>query len=254
MVRRGPTSVLKRKSGSKVRTRIALTGPALRRACWMVRTAGASAFRRTRDLRQCATAAFVFRFGWSAVFPSRPDDPLAAWAVAIKDGLALPRGHRRRRRAAFLRGILEGGTRAATLRAAGRVSLPIRDRGLAISGRGRVLSYAPALCYGRASVPQGYVQIPGGRAFRRQPRRDTCDGPDEARQFARDRGDHDQLQLTRQHHLPIAPAQPGLRLPGDRAHRLRYSLDRHQLRARDPGRAGRDAARPCAPPRYFLPR
>ena len=54
-------------------------------------------------------------------------------------------------------------------------------------------------------------------------------------QFACDRGDHDLFRLTRQDHLSIAPAQPGLRLPGDLAHRLRHSLDRRQFRARDPG-------------------
>ena len=45
----------------------------------------------------------VFRFGWSAVFPSRPEHSKARRADAVKDGLASLRGHRRRRREASLR-------------------------------------------------------------------------------------------------------------------------------------------------------
>ena len=67
-------------------------------------------------------------------------------------------------------------------------------------------------------------------------RRDASNGPDEPCQLARDCGDHNLLQLAFRHHLSIALAQPGLRLPGDLANCLRYCVDGGQLVAGDAGR------------------
>ena len=75
-----------------------------------------------------------------------------------------------------------------------------------------------------------------GRGLRRRIRRDAGNGPDEPCQFACDRGDHDLPQLALRHHVTIALAQPGLRLPGDLAHRLRHGVNGGQLVTRDAGR------------------
>ena len=67
-------------------------------------------------------------------------------------------------------------------------------------------------------------------------RRDAGNGPDEPREFARDSDDHDLFQLVPRHHVAIALAQPGLRLPGDLAHRIWHRFDGRQLVPRDAGR------------------
>ena len=50
-----------------------------------------------------------------------------------------------------------------------------------------------------------------------------------------DGGDHDLLQLVSHHHPPITLAQPGLRFPGNLAHRIRYCLHSIQFVAGDAG-------------------
>jgi hypothetical protein len=52
-----------------------------------------------------ATAIVVFWFGWGAVFSSRPERSQTTGAVAVKDGLVLPRPPR----AYAARSVLEGG-------------------------------------------------------------------------------------------------------------------------------------------------
>src|SRR5271166_935139 len=70
----------------------------------------------------------------------------------------------------------------------------------------------------------------------RRIRRNAGNGPDEPRQLTRDRGDHNLVQLALRREVTIALAQSGLRLPGDRAHRLWHCADGWQLVASDAGR------------------
>ena len=71
MVRRGPASVYRRKSRSKSFSRIALTGPALRRACrMMIRRFGQSVGRSwfvipSARFSRCGTD--LFRVAWTAL-------------------------------------------------------------------------------------------------------------------------------------------------------------------------------------------
>ncbi len=53
----------------------------------------------------------------------------------------------------------------------------------------------------------------------------AADGPDEAGEFAGDRGDGDGLELSSPGQRPVARAQPALRLPGDVADSLRRRRD-----------------------------
>ncbi len=69
-----------------------------------------------------------------------------------------------------------------------------------------------------------------------QIRCDAGNGPDKPSKLARDRGDNDLLQLVFRHHLPVTLAQPGLRLPGDRAYRIGHCVDGLQLTTGDAGR------------------
>src|SRR5271165_5499770 len=73
-------------------------------------------------------------------------------------------------------------------------------------------------------------------ALRRRIRRDAGNGPNEPCQLACDSGDHNLPQLAPRHHVTIALAQPGLRLPGDLAYRLWHGVNGGQLVTGDAGR------------------
>ena len=73
------------------------------------------------------------------------------------------------------------------------------------------------------------ARVFGSSGHRRRIRCDAGNSPDEAAQFARHRGHHDLAWLARRHHLPIAPAQPGLCLPGNLAHGFWHFVNGRQL-------------------------
>jgi hypothetical protein len=50
-------------------------------------------------------------------------------------------------------------------------------------------------------------------------------------------------QLACRHHVTIALAQPGLRFPGDLAHRFRHGINGSELAARDAGNQAAGRAR-----------
>jgi hypothetical protein len=52
----------------------------------------------------------------------------------------------------------------------------------------------------------------------------ATDGPDEARELARNRGDGDSLEIAPSDQRPVTPVRATLRLPGDLANRARGGL------------------------------
>ena len=96
-----------------------------------------------------------------------------------------------------------------------------------------VVNVTRTMACGRAGSSNLFRRCRDGGGLRGRIRRDAGNGPDESRQLARDCGDHDLSRLAFRHHATIALAQPGLRLPGDLAHRLRHGVNGSELAASD---------------------